>query len=133
MTTQELADGAVPYARRALKSARPQIKAAVGRAGWVLLWPAWAVVTGPLLGLLIRIGIELAIGLLSPRLLLILDLIARLIAAFPAGDVPEPDRVFLMDLAALLRTPRSEMLPPVRETLVWRENGGGGPDPEGRE
>lgn len=125
MTTQDLAGGALPYVRRALKSSRPQVVEAVGRGGWFLLWPAWAVLTGPLLPLLIRLGIELAIGLAAPRLLLLLELIVKLIAAFPSGTVSEQNRVFLSDLTDLLRTPRSAMIPPVREALLWRDHGGG--------
>jgi hypothetical protein len=118
MTTRDLTRRLLPYVRHALLEARPDIIDAVGRAGWVILWPAWAVVTGPFLPLLVRIGVELAIGLVAPPLVPILDLFNALSVYIADTYLPESSRAFLAELTLLLRAPLSEMLPPVRDTLA---------------
>ena len=130
MTTQELTRVVLPYARHALNEARPAVVEAVGRAGWVVLWPAWAVVTGPMLPVAVRIAIELAIGLAGPQLLPILEVINALTIYLSDKFMPESRRAFLVDLTWLLKMPREQMTDPVRSALSLPPGvlAGGGPD-----
>lgn len=118
MTTAELSRVVLPYARRAVIEARPAVIDAIGGAGWVLLWPAWKVLTGPLLPLLVRIAIELAVGLLAPQLVPLLALINALIAYLTSTAVPVETRNFLIALAAVIETPRASLLPSVQTALA---------------
>ena len=117
MTTEDLARAALPYVRHSLIASRPAIVERIGRAGMLAVWPAWAVVTGPLLPLLVRVGIELAVGLTAPNLLPVLLGLERLLAALPAGYVPADHRTWFSGLIGVLGTPRSQMLATVQATL----------------
>ncbi len=118
MTTQDLTRVVLPYARHALIEARPEVVATLGTAGWVLLWPAWALVTGPLLPLLVRIGIELGIGLTGPRLVPILELINVLSTYVSDVYLPPSSRAFLVDLTWLMKMSREEMMESVQSALA---------------
>ena len=117
MTTEDLARAALPYVRHSLLASRPAIVERIGLAGMLAVWPAWAVVTGPLLPLLVRVGIELAVGLAAPNLLPVLVGLEQLLAALPAGYVPPDQRAWFSGLVKLLGTPRSQMLATVQATL----------------
>jgi hypothetical protein len=117
MTPESLAKAALPYARYAVKAARPMVVEAVGRAGWVLLWPAWAVVTGPLLPVLVRIGVELAVALTAPSLLPVLEALNRILTCVPGTYLAPADRAFVAELTRLLATPRAQLSAPVRDAL----------------
>src|SRR5579883_473698 len=73
MTVNDLADFAVPYVRTSLKASKPNVVAQVGPAAWVILWPAWHVVVGPLLPFLTRLAIEISIGLTAAKLIPFLE------------------------------------------------------------
>jgi hypothetical protein len=120
MTTQDLTRIVLPYARHALTAARPAVINVVGRAGWIVVWPAWAMVVGPLLPLLVRIGVELAVGLAAPSLLPLLEMINALASYVPEGYLSGSARAFLAELLALLKTPRATFSQPVREALAMR-------------
>ena len=124
MTTQDLTWAALPYARHALNEARPEIMDAVGNAGWFVLWPAWGVVTGPMLPLVVRIAIELAVGLLGPKLVPILESINA--GSIPGADIglSESSRAFLVDLTGVLTMSREPLSDPVRSALVVATGGG---------
>jgi hypothetical protein len=117
MTTESLAETVLPYARHAVKTARSNVVEAVGRAGWVVLWPAWAVVTGPLLPVLVRMGVELAVALAAPRLLPVLRFVSGLLSSLPDTYLTPADRAFLVDLTRLLSTPREQLSEPVQSAL----------------
>lgn len=117
MTTQDLTRAALPYAREALRAARPAVVGSLGRPAWLVLWPAWAVVTGPLLPLLVRIGVELAVGLTAPALLPVLEVVNALAAYVSETYLPGPTRAFLAELTALMKTPREALCEPVRRAL----------------
>lgn len=118
MTTESVAKAVLPYARHAVKTARPNVVEAVGRAGWVVLWPAWAVVTGPLLPVLVRMGVELAVALAAPKLLPVLQFLSGLLASLPDTYLTAADRAFLVDLTRLLATPRAQLSEPVQSALA---------------
>ena len=118
MTTKDLTGVVLPYARHALDEARPLIIDTIGRAGWIVLWPAWAVVTGPLLPLLVRMAIELGIGLLGPSLSPTLGVVSALAPYISDAYLPGQSRVILADLVALLKTPPDELMEPVRKALL---------------
>jgi hypothetical protein len=118
MTTEDLAGAVLPYARRAVKAARPTVVEAVGRAGWLVLWPAWAVVMGPLLPVLVRIGVELAVALAAPPLLPFLEVVSGLADSVFKPYLSDADRAFLADLIRLLATPRAQLSAPVQDALA---------------
>ncbi len=118
MTTRELTRFVLPYARHALIEARPEVVATLGAAGWVLLWPAWALVTGPLLPLIVRMGVELGVGLIGPRLIPILELINVLSTYISDVYLPPQSRAFLAELTWLLKTPRESMMESVQSALI---------------
>jgi hypothetical protein len=117
MTPESLAKAVLPYARYAVKAARPMVVGVVGRPGWVLLWPAWAVVTGPLLPVLVRIGVELAVALTAPSLLPVLEALNRILTRVPGTYLAPADRAFVGELTQLLATPRAQLSVPVRDAL----------------
>ena len=119
LTTQTLATTALPYVRHAVKRAKPIITREIGVGAWMILWPAWAVVTGPLLPILTRLAIELAVGLTAPQLLPLVEMLSRLAAMISEAYLPAADKALLADLAELLGTARTQMLEPVRETLAY--------------
>lgn len=86
-------------------------------ASWILLWPVLAFLNGPLLPLLIRIGIELAIGLAAPRFLPLLVVLHRVASLISEKYLSETDKVLLAEITELLSTPRGRMVAPVQETL----------------
>ena len=118
MTPESVAEVVLPYARHAVKTARSNVVDAVGRAGWVVLWPAWAVVTGPLLPVLVRMGVELAVALVAPKLLPVLQFVSGLLASLPDTYLTSADRAFLVDLTELLTTPRAQLSEPVQSALA---------------
>jgi len=117
MTTEDLARAALPYARRAVRRARPSVVEAVGRGGWLALWPAWAVVTGPLLPVLVRLGVELGVGLSAPYLAPILRVLNGLSGYLSDAALSAPQRALLAGLTGLLNTPRGDLSEPVRFAL----------------
>jgi hypothetical protein len=118
MTTKDLARESLPYVKQALKSARPAIVEQIGRAGMLVVWPAWSVLTGPLLPLLVRIAIELAVGLTAPNLLPVLEVLERLATTLPEGYIPPAHRTWFTELVQLLGTPRSQMHEAVQDALT---------------
>ena len=98
MTPESVAEVVLPYARHAVKTARSNVVDAVGRAGWVVPWPAWAVVTGPLLP--------------------VLQFVSGLLASLPDTYLTSADRAFLVDLTQLLTTPRAQLSEPVQSALA---------------
>ena len=118
MTTQDLSRVVLPYARHALIEARPEVVATLGQARWVIFWPAWALVTGPLLPLVVRMGIELGIGLIGPRLVPILELINVLSTYVSDVYLPPSSRAFLVDLTWLMKMSPEEMLESVQSALA---------------
>jgi hypothetical protein len=115
MTPSELAQRALPTVQRALTAAQPEIKQAVGRGKWAILWPTWMILTGSgPLAILIRVAVELAIGYLAPLvgpLLSDLEPLAERLLRDPA-DV----RTF-RDVVGLLRTPTYQLSEPARQAL----------------
>jgi hypothetical protein len=120
MSIDELTRIALPYARRALIEARSEVIEAVTPAGWVLLWPAWAVLIGPLLPLLVRIGLELMIALSAPKLTPVFEVANALLVYVAETYVPAESKAFLAELTTLLRTPRSALMGPVQIALALR-------------
>lgn len=117
MTVNDLADYALPSARYALKQARPLARARVGLAGWLLLAPAWAVVTGPLLPLLVRLGVELAVALTAPQLLPVVTVLEPLAEKFLSAEL----RALVAGVHELLSTPTASLSEPVQATLAAPE------------
>src|SRR4051794_21706137 len=97
MTVKDLATFAVPYLRASLKSSKPDVIAHVGRPAWLILWPAWKVVVGPLLPVLIRIGIEIAIGLAASRLVPLLTFVVEFAGLISEKYLPVLDKQFVAD------------------------------------
>jgi hypothetical protein len=117
MTMEELTRTTLPYARRAVIEARSEIIEAVTPAGWVLLWPAWAVLTGPLLPLLVRMGLELMVALSAPKLVPVFDVANSMLVYISETYVPAESKAFLEALTKLMHTPRSELMGPVQIAL----------------
>jgi hypothetical protein len=123
MTMEELTRSALPYVRRALVEARSEIIETVTPAGWVVLWPAWAVVTGPLLPLMVRIGIELIIALSAAELVPVFDIVSSMLVYVSEKYVPAESRVFFTELTRLMHTPRSQLMAPVQGALRASDRG----------
>lgn len=111
MTTKGLAAAVLPYARTALARAKPEAKAAVGPA-WLLLWPAWGILTGPLLPFLVRVAVELGVGLTAPWLLPVVEVLLPF--------APIALKAFLNDLRSLLRPDPAALTDCVHSALQAR-------------
>ncbi len=70
VTAPGLASAASMPLSRALRAATPEVRSRVGLVKWAAAWPAWAVLTVPgVLAVLLRVAIEMAIGVFAPGLL----------------------------------------------------------------
>lgn len=152
VTAPGLAEAASAPLSRGLRAAAPEIRSRVGVVRWAAAWPAWAVLTVPgVLAVLLRVAIEMAIGVLAPGLLpIVLALLAVLRVllaptyrgddAASAGGLADAvthlarvadqyrrdprTRAYLDAVERLLKTPTREMSLPARVGLgVVRDDG----------
>lgn len=128
MTTANLTTLVLPYARDALAGSKASIVAKIGVVGWAVLWPAWKLITGPLLPVLVRIAIELFIVLAGPQIAAALGPIGVIVAFVSDAFVPAITKEFLAELETLLKTPQSEMIEGV-QTVAHDKKYNGGPLP----
>jgi hypothetical protein len=117
MTVKELAEFILPFVRKSLTESKPHVIEEVGRPAWILLWPAWQVVVGPLLPVLTRVGIEIGIGLSAKKLIPVLAFIDNFSEFISEKYLPELDKKFIADFLELVKTPRSAMLEGVQQVL----------------
>ena len=118
LTTEDLARIAVPFVRTALTEAEPTFKAKIGWLPWVTLKPAWWVVKGPMLPWIVKVCIEIEIGITAPKLAPIVNMINSVFRTLPATVVTEVDKEFLEGFTALVNTEVATMMPECRQALA---------------
>lgn len=91
LTAQGLGDYLAVPASVAFRSAAPDVKQRVGRVKWAFAYPAWVAITSSsALRILIRVVIELAVGIFVPPLYPFVRLILDLLKAVLSRPVSSP-------------------------------------------
>lgn len=123
LTSTDLAGQVLPYVRNAVHLAKNDIKADLKRWEWALIYPAWAIITGPLLEVITRIGIEITFALTRKKGT---PLINGLVGFFEQMDekyIPNETKQFLKDFRDLFTGASGQSHPAVVDTIAGKHCG----------
>lgn len=117
LSTNDLAEHALPYIRNAVKLAQNDIKSELKRWEWIAIYPAWAVITGPLLKPLTRIGMEISLALTRAKGLPLIEGISKFAETVSSEYMPQKTKDLVKDFRDLYAN-QNQLHPAVAQTIA---------------